>query len=393
MKIGLERLQADPSIAKHWGRCALVVNQASVTKEWKHSVHVCQEAFGKDRLVALMAPQHGVLGTVQDNMIETEHDMTGSLPVYSLYSETREPTEQMLQNVDTIVVDLQNVGCRVYTFKWTLVGCLRAAQKFDCRVVVLDRPNPLGGRYIEGPCVEEELFSFVGGHAVPMRHGLTLGEMGSLANTKIHAEYDVVGIEGWNPELDWSQDGRDWVLTSPNLPTLDTVLPYVGTVIFEGTNISEGRGTGMPFQLIGAPWVKDGDSLGRAICDAGLDQGLKMRSVGFMPTSGKWKDQECRGLHLKVTDIQKARMFAMSVVLCDQLKQQGGDRFAWKEPPYEYEYTKNPMKLILGTEASMASLERGHVDLKQSLWTAGHEEYIESVQSILKYPRSLETLM
>lgn len=200
MLTGLEVLLAKPQTGQAWGRCGLVCNQASVTMDFKPAWTTLRESLG-NRLVALFGPQHGFYGTAQDNMIETAHEQRGefNLPVYSLYSETREPTAEMLEGLDTIIIDLQITGCRIYTWKATIAACMRAAAKHGKRVVVLDRPNPVGGEVLEGRVLELDATSFVGEFPVPMRHGMTAGEAARFFNKSIHAELEVVKLEGWNP--------------------------------------------------------------------------------------------------------------------------------------------------------------------------------------------------
>ena len=254
---GVDVMAKNPSISLNWGNCILLCNQASLASNGNHSVSVCRKVLN-DRLLALMAPQHGLWGTVQDNMIETPHEFNSefNLKTFSLYSETREPTEEMLAGVDTILVDLQITGCRVYTFKYTMSACLRAAKKMKKKVVVLDRPNPIGAYIEEGRCLDLNCRSFVGEYSIPMRHGLSIGEAAQFFNSFIGADLDVIKLENYSKNNIWSDFSRVWVPTSPNLPNFESLLLYPGMVIFEGTNISEGRGTSLPFQCVGAPILR-----------------------------------------------------------------------------------------------------------------------------------------
>ena len=236
----------------------VVCNPASVDGELRH-VADRLAADARVRLAALFGPQHGFRSDVQENMIETGHgrDDIRRVPVYSLYSETREPTAEMLRDLDVLVIDLQDVGTRIYTYIYTMANCLRAARRHGVKVVVCDRPNPIGGVAVEGPMLEPGFESFVGLYPIPMRHGMTIGELARLFNEHfgIGADLEVVAMDGWRRGMYSDATGLPWVLPSPNIPTLDSAIVYPGTVLFEGTNVSEGRGTTRPFEIVGAPWI------------------------------------------------------------------------------------------------------------------------------------------
>ena len=394
MLTGLEVLLSNPHTGEGWGRCGLVCNQASVTRDFKPAWTVLRELLGK-RLVALFGPQHGFYGTAQDNMIETAHEKRGEfdLPVFSLYSETREPTAEMLESVDTIIIDLQITGCRIYTWKATIAACMRAAVKYGKRVVVLDRPNPVGGEILEGRVLERDATSFVGEFPVPMRHGLTAGEAARFFNKSIKAELEVVKLEGWNPGAMWSDLHRPWVLTSPNLPTIDPVYVYPGLVILEGTNISEGRGTGLPFQFCGAPYIRKHGILAAKIRELmGLSgrsdpPGLHLRDAAFEPTSGKWARQTCRGVQVHVTNPNAVRSFDLAVTLVRACIELGEGQFAWKDPPYEYDLVTLPMKLIIGSQVADQKFMATSFSIADPWWHEGITGYKDAASSSLLYKR------
>jgi len=391
-RIGLERLADLPSLAKDWGRCGLLCNQASTTIDYQPSWAVLQQILGP-RLVSLFGPQHGLEATAQDNMIETSHSRhtKSGLPVYSLYSETREPTEEMIEGLDTLIVDIQIVGCRVYTFKSTIAGFLRAAKRSDKRVVVLDRPNPTGGRYVEGRSLDADTKSFVGQFVMPMRHGLSAGEAALFFNAEIGARLEVIKMEGWDASRTWEATGRPWIITSPNLPTLDSVHVYPGTVIFEGTNVSEGRGTSLPFQFIGAPYIKDP----YAFVDrttallGGPPPGVHLRPASFEPTFHKGAGKVCQGLQIHVLDPNKVESFSLALAILRSSIELGGDDFQWKAPPYEYDYETLPMKLIMGSRQSDVKFQSRDFDVRDPFWHEGIESYVETVQRFLLYAREL----
>jgi uncharacterized protein YbbC (DUF1343 family) len=396
LTVGLERLAAEPRLAASWGRCGLVCNQASVARDFTPAWRVAHTAL-RERLVALFGPQHGLAGTAQDNMIETGHGrhLATGLPVYSLYSETREPTAEMLAGLDTLLIDLQIVGCRIYTWKSTIAACLRAAKKHGRRVVVLDRPNPLGGVHLEGRVLDDDAHSFVGEFPIPMRHGLTAGEAARFFNASIGAELEVVALEGWDPKLlahhYYGPEGRPWVLTSPNLPTLAPVFVYPGTVLLEGCNISEGRGTGLPFQLIGAPYIQDSARLVARIGELSGDglPGVFLREAAFEPTSQKHMGKVCNGLQIHVTGPDAVRSFRLTLALIRAFIEQGEGGFQWKQPPYEYDHVTLPIKLIIGSRAADRHLEKGAFSVQDAFWRDGIQRYIAAVKPHLLYARSM----
>lgn len=394
VEVGLERLAREPALAADWGRVGLLCNQASVTRDFVSAVDVLATLLGP-RLTALFGPQHGFFGTVQDNMIETGHDVhpgTG-LELFSLYSDTREPTDAMMAKLDTLVVDLQIVGCRIYTWKSTIAGCLRAAKRNKRRVVILDRPNPLGGEVLEGRVLDDDAHSFVGQFPTPMRHGLTAGEAARFFNAEIGADLTVVPLRHWDPRSYWRDGGRPWVLTSPNLPTIDPVYTYPGTVLFEATNVSEGRGTGLPFQFIGAPYVRSGADVitvvRKYLGEPGDPPGIHLREAQFMPTSQKWAGEACRGVCLHVTDPTRVRSFRLSLALCEAFLELGGAGFAWKDPPYEYDHVTLPLKLILGSQEADRHFGAGTFSCDEAFWKDGIAEYARKVLPYLLYPRTM----
>jgi uncharacterized protein YbbC (DUF1343 family) len=394
LQLGIERIDADPKLRSGWGRVGLLCNQASVTRSFEHSLSVLQRAVGND-LKALFGPQHGIEATLQDNMIESPHgtDPSAKIPVYSLYSETREPTAEMLKSVDTIVIDLQITGCRVYTFKYTMAACLRAAKKLGKKVVILDRPNPMGGVVVEGRVLEMDAKSFVGEFAMPMRHGLTMGEAARFFNANIKADLTVIKMENWNANSMWHELGRHWVITSPNVPTIDSIYVYPATVLMEGTNISEGRGTALPFQFIGAPYIRDSREVTKKVLEyAGNDGGVYLRPTSFQPTFQKWAGKVCNGFQIHVMDPYRLRLLDLGTAIVRAFWEFGGKEFAWKQPPYEYDYVNNPINLIMGTMQAEQQFTAARFDVHDTFWKRGLVEYTDQVQPFLLYPREMRIL-
>ncbi|MFZ5759642.1 MAG: exo-beta-N-acetylmuramidase NamZ family protein [Thermodesulfobacteriota bacterium] len=360
ISLGIEQLLVDPPVRLKGKRLGLLCNQASTDRHFRHSRDLIHAAF-PDQLTCLFTPQHGFYCEKQDNMIESEHmrDRITGLPVYSLYGETRKPTREMFEQLDVLLVDIVDVGTRVYTFMYTLAYCLQAAVRSGKKVVVLDRPNPIGGEMIEGNLVDDDLRSFVGLYPIPMRHGLTFGELGRLFNDHfgIKADYEVIPMAGWRRSMTHEDTGLPWLFPSPNMPSALTAAVYPGQVIWEGTNISEGRGTTLPFELFGAPFVEPARVLEHL--DHSLLAGCFLRPISFLPTAGKWQGQDCAGFHLHVTDKAAFRPYRVSLALLQAVMRLYPDDFALKAPPYEYEFEKCPLDLILGSGKVRNALAAG----------------------------------
>ncbi len=341
-------------------RVGVVCNHASIDQGFVHLIDKVAAAEGVT-LAAIFGPQHGFRSDVQDNMVETPHgdDTRRRVPIYSLYSETREPTADMLRGIDALIVDLQDIGARIYTYIYTMANCMRAAARHGVQVIVCDRPNPIGGTDIEGARLEPGWESFVGQFPIPLRHGMTIGELARLFNDAfgIGAPLDVVRMEGWSRNMYADVTGLPWVMPSPNMPTLDTAIVYPGTVLFEGTILSEGRGTTRPFELAGAPWI-DAERFAAAMNGLGLP-GVHFRPAGFEPTFQKHAKQPCGGCQIHVTDRNAFRPVITGVALIDMFRRLDPGRFAWRQPPYEYEHDKMPIDILAGSDALRKQIEAG----------------------------------
>ena len=347
--IGLESCVERPPDFFSGASFGLLMNHASVDRDLRLSCDVLNDAFS-GQLKALFSPQHGLWGDAQANMIETDsswHDRLG-VPIHSLYSRTRRPSPEMLEPIDFLVIDLQDVGTRVYTFIWTMLECMRACADVGVRVLVLDRPNPLGGNIIEGPFLQPEFQSFVGGASIPMRHGLTIGEVAKWLKQElsIDVDLDIVELKNWNPKSLFDQCDRCWLPPSPNLPTFQSALVYPGQVLLEGTNLSEGRGTTKPFEVIGAPFI-DPESLLQEIETLNLPA-VKFLPTYFQPTFDKWQNEVCGGVTIHVTDAKEFRSFQMTVEILKVIHRLWPNDFKWLGPPYEYEDVLPPIDIIYG---------------------------------------------
>jgi uncharacterized protein YbbC (DUF1343 family) len=360
VQLGLERLLTSEAHLLRGARVGLVCNQASVDHDFRHAADLLHE-HAEINLTALFGPQHGIRGDVQDNMVETAHatDRKTGLPIYSLYSETREPNAEMLRDVDVIVVDLQDVGTRIYTFMYTMANCMRAAKKFGKKLIACDRPNPIGGTQVEGVVLDPAFASFVGQFPIATRHGMTMCELGKLFNEafRIGCDFETVTMKGWSRELWYDETDGPWVLPSPNMPTLDSATVFPGSVHLEGTQMSEGRGTTRPFELIGAPYI-DADAYAEALSKLDLP-GVAFRSCVFLPTFQKHAGKACGGVQIHVLDRASFKPALTGIAIVKTAFDMYPDDFKWKDPPYEYEYDRNPFDLIAGTSKVREAIERG----------------------------------
>jgi uncharacterized protein YbbC (DUF1343 family) len=364
----------------------LILHPASVTAELALGVDALREVGFPIR--ALFGPQHGARGEKQDNMIESDHylDPRSGLRVHSLYSDVRKPTPEMLDGLDALLFDLQDVGVRVYTFIWTMALAMEACAEAGVRFVVLDRPNPLGGVLREGPVLRSGFESFVGMHPIPLRHGMTAGELALWLNgaRDIGCDLEVVPMTGWQRDMLWEDTGLPYVLPSPNLPTPQSCQVYPGTVLLEGTGLSEGRGTTKPFELVGAPDL-DPHAL-VAACDLEAWSGARLRPCWFEPTFQKHKGAVCGGVQIHVTDPRSFQPVRATVALLSAVKDLAPGSFDWRPPPYEYEELLMPIDMLWGHDGLRAGIDRGAAAVEILDGVADEcRAFTESVQAFLLY--------
>ena len=376
---GLENLIDKP---RQWltdERIGILCNPASVDRHLNHTRQIVDQAF-PGQLKALYSPQHGFFAEKQDNMIESESmvDPVLQIPIFSLYGKTRIPEAGMFEPIDVLLVDLQDVGTRVYTFIYTLSYCLEAARDHNTRVVILDRPNPINGISVEGNCLTADCASFVGRYPIPMRHGLTVGEIGTLFNDyfEIGCDLKVVPMTGWKRNMFFGDTGLPWIAPSPNLPTPVSTLVYPGQVLWEGTNVSEGRGTTQPFELFGAPFMEVQKILS-TLKKAKLP-GVVFRPAVFEPTSNKWQQTACNGFQIHITDPQRYRPYTTTLHLLQAVILHHREQFEWKAPPYEYEFERMPIDLIIGDRTIRKRLEElDRLDEIEAWWQGELDQYKE----------------
>lgn len=396
---GLERLIEDKDLQnKIKGNVALLCHSASIDSKFRSGIIELKKIFGK-RLVKVFGPQHGFVTDVQDNMIESKHYVHPyfQIPIYSLYSETRIPTDEMLEGIDTFIVDVQDVGTRVYTYISTLSLLMEklAQKKLPIKIVVLDRPNPVGGNMIEGPILKDHLRSFVGRYPIPQRHSLTMGEI-ALFGTRIlktDCDMEVIPMLNWRRNFFWKDTLLPWVLPSPNLPTPEGALTFAGTVLFEGTNLSEGRGTTRPLEIIGHPSIEPfsfcEDVLSHMKSEDLLNENelhFNLRPVTFLPTFQKHSGKPCGGIHIHPLNFPAFASWRVSQVLCREFKRALKDEFQFHQNPYEYEYNKRAIDLINGDEAVAHWVDKlGTLTELIQIESQGHETFKEQKANISLY--------
>ncbi len=386
---GLDVLVNDKNIQKSYkGNVALLCHNASIDATFTPAALKFKELFG-NRFVKLFGPQHGFATDVQDNMVETDHSIHPyfNIPVYSLYSETRIPTDEMLEGIDHFFVDLQDVGCRVYTYIYTLTLLLEKCKDKAIEIIVLDRPNPINGVDIEGNILDLAFESFVGRHAIPMRHGMTIGEVGLMHQefwVKEKANLKVIKMQHWNRDMYFKDTKLPWLLPSPNLPRAESALTFPATVLFEGALISEGRGTTQSLEIVGHPKIEPYSFYKNHMYDAvkksGL-QGFVLRPITFLPTFQKHANKVCGGVQIHVTDKSTYKPWRVGQLLMRELYHYLGEDFKWKKPPYEYNHHQKPIDIINGTE-------------KIRHWVKNNDsiEMLNDFENLKDYKLKLETI-
>jgi uncharacterized protein YbbC (DUF1343 family) len=387
VRLGIEVLLESGHSLIREARIGIVVHPASILSNLRHTADVLWRA-DEFRVVSLFGPQHGARGEKQDNMVESEYyqDPDTHLPVHSLYGETRRPTAAMMEDVDVLLYDLQDVGTRVYTFVNTMAYCMEACAEFEKKMVVLDRPNPINGNEVEGALLNPEYSSFVGLYPIPMRHGMTPGELALFFNSEfgIHCDLTVIPMEHWARANWFDQTGLPWVLPSPNLPTLDSATVYPGMVLVEGTCLSEGRGTTRPFELVGAPFIRS-RQYAEALNALHLP-GVWFRAAHFQPTFQKWAGQMCGGVQIHLTDRQRYEPYLTGIAVISTACALYPESFEWRRPPYEYERTRLPIDILSGGSEMRNMIEQNEsLDLIRESWQADVTDFLRRRKPYLLY--------
>jgi len=360
----------------------LLLHPASVNKKLEHAADLFLKTKNC-KVKALFGPQHGILGETQDNMIEWQgfKDKKTGLPVYSLYGQTRKPEPAMLKDIDLLVIDMQDVGSRYYTFIWTMELCMQACAELGKAVVILDRPNPIGGKHTEGNILDSAYRSFVGLRPLTVRHGMTIGEIGNYLKNEFYPELDlhVIKMQGWKRNMLFGETGLPWVMPSPNMPTLDTAIVYPGMCLLEATNISEGRGTTRPFEIFGAPFIAP-DALVKRLNSFKLP-GVIFRPMSFEPTFQKHAGKLCGGAQIHVTNRNMYKPFKTGVAILKAVHDLYPRKFRWNSPPYEYEKKKKPIDILAGGDGLRKNIDSGRtLQHMEEWWKARCSEFNRKIR-------------
>lgn len=370
VRVGLDLFEKNWPQRLRGTQVGLLVHPASINRKLEHAVNLFIKSKKVD-LQALFGPQHGLCGETQDNMVEWKgfRDSHTKLPVFSLYGHTRKPEPSMLKDIDVMVIDLQDVGSRYYTFIWTMERCMQTCSEMNKSIVVLDRPNPIGGHVTEGPLLDTTYASFVGLRPLPVRHGMTIGEIGNYLRNEFYPSLDlhVIPMQGWKRKIWFNETGLPWVMPSPNMPTLDTAAVYPGLCLLEGTNLSEGRGTTRPFEIFGAPFISP------EILVMHLNQfrlpGVIFRPMYFQPTFQKHAGKLCGGAQIHVLNREMFKPFKTGIAILKTIHDLYPEHFEWKQPPYEYETEKLPIDILAGTDRLRKDIEKGEdLDRMEQWW-------------------------
>jgi len=373
---GIDVLEANGFAALQGLRVGLVTNHTGRSRSGKTTIDLLAAAPGV-KLVSLFSPEHGIRGTEDRDGISDSIDAATGLPVHSLYGKTRRPLPAQLENVDALVFDIQDIGCRFYTYISTMLECMKAAAEHGKRFIVLDRINPINGVTVDGPLPQGEL-SFVACHSIPLRHGMTMGELAKLfaAEHKMKLDLTVVPVEGWDRRRDMDASGLKWVNPSPNMRSLDAATLYPGVALIEFCNVSVGRGTESPFLLVGAPWI-DGEKLAAAM-EAEKLPGLKITAAEFTPAASVFKGETCRGVRFAVKDRKAIQSVRTGIALATAIQRLHG-------APFKID----PMQKLLFHPAALSSIRSGKpVGETMALWAGDSSSFLRRRAAVLLYPES-----
>lgn len=389
VQTGLDQIIRQFPLSLKGKRIGLLCHAPSIASDLSHITTIFH-GRKECRLSALFGPQHGLYGQTQDNMIEwgsNIHPAYG-IPVYSLYGEHRKPAREMLQDIDALVIDLQDVGARLYTYIWTVKLCIEACTEEGIPVWILDRPNPIGRLPFDGPVLKEEYFTFVGGASIPLCHRMTIGEMALWIREKYYRKCDlnVVWMKNWRRSSLYNETGLPWVLPSPNMPTLQTAVVYPGTVLIEALNLSEGRGTTIPFELFGAPFLAP-EKLKENLVSRNIP-GCVFRIHGFIPTFNKFAGKYCNGIQIHVTNPDIFYPVGTALEILDAIiETTPPGSLEFKMPPYEYEYKLMPFDILSGDSMMRTALvNRTPVSYEKQRWQSEIEEFKVEFRQISVYP-------
>ncbi len=389
VQLGIEVLLEDHREELAHRSIGLCCNPTSVNHDFRHIIDIFNDEPNIN-LKVLFGPEHGIRSEAQDMIgVDDNVDSLTGLPVYSLYGSDEsslKPTPEMLKEVDLLIFDIQDIGSRYYTYIYTMSYLMEAAAEQGIELWVLDRPNPISGHLVEGPKIEEGYFSFVGRFPIAVRHGMTAGELALLFNDifNINCQLKVIPMKGWKRHLWLDQTDVPWILPSPNMPTLDTATVYPGGCLFEGTNLSEARGTTKPFEFVGAPYL-DPFQMAKQLNALTLP-GVHFRPIHFSPTFHKWKFESCGGVQIHVLDRESFKPFLTGIAVLKVAYELGGENFQWREEVYEFVGDRLAIDLLLGHPHLRKAIERGDsLEKIEQSWQTEFEEFLHLRQNYLLY--------
>ncbi len=382
---GADRLIKEQFESIKWRDVGLICNASSIDADYNYFFEVLSNSPDVE-LSALFGPQHGLFPHTPENMVEWEgaFDERLGVKIYSLYGESRKPSKEALEDVDILLFDIQDVGSRYYTYIWTMSLAMERCAEMKREFIVLDRPNPITGAHCTGPLIDDQFRSFVGRYSLPIRHGMTVGEIANFINREIGCELSIIQMRGWDRAMWYDETGLPWVPPSPNMPTLNTAIVYPGMCLLEGTNLSEGRGTTYPFEVFGAPFI-DPFELKRVLDKHGLP-GLYFRPLYFTPQHSKWAGEKCGGIFIHVRDRGQFLPILTGLAVIQATLRLYPNEFRWGKPPYEYEYEKYPFDILTGDSDYRQRLEGGEdIVAIQASWESELADFKVDVQEYLLY--------
>jgi len=367
-------------------KVGILCHASSINSEFIHIIDIIFHS-GYSELKAIFGPQHGLFGQTQDNMIEWDGYMHPDyeVPVYSLYGKTRKPNREMFANIEILIVDLQDVGSRPYTYVWTLKNCMEACEENNIPLIVIDRSNPLGGIKRDGPLLKKEFYTFVGGAEIPLCHGLTIGEIALFMNEKenINCDLNILKMEGWKRNMKWSETGLPWILPSPNMPSINTAMVYPGMVLVEALNISEGRGTTMPFELCGAPFLDIGNVINEL--NKMKIPGCVFREHNYIPTFHKFTGEYCNGMQIHITNFELYEPVYTAACIFKKIHDLSG-RLEFIDPPYEYEDHLMPFDILSGDNLLRKAIsEQGSLNHERERWQDEKSKFNKECKEFILY--------
>lgn len=393
VQTGIMRLKNEVALQEKFkGNIGVLCHSASIDSDYNHTLDILHSIYN-NRLKKIYGPQHGFVTDVQDNMIETDHSIhpVYKIPIYSLYSETRIPTDEMLEGIDHLFIDLQDVGTRIYTYIYTTTYVLEACANKNIEVVILDRPNPIDANTIEGNILDPNFASFVGRHPIPVRHALTMAEVAKMHQkfwAKDKCDLTIIEMKNYKRTMNFWDTKLPYVNPSPNLPTIIGCYTFVGSVLFEGCNISEGRGTTRPLEIIGHPSFNPfthKNEIEQIFKQLNL-QGFTLREINFHPMFQKHAGKTCQGYHIHPTDLKLFKPWMIFQVLFKYMKQTLGDDFSYKQEAYEYETEMNPADMINGTDKLRTWYDKKNEwEFLLSFEKLGHDLYLDQRKQCLIY--------